>query len=163
MAKAIESQDLIVSFLGPTEFWPSTPPELYVQAYKTIFDTMRKHKVKVIYAIGTPYTPDTKDSNSRIARFASFFFRILTHNLWKSFVLIGDLFDREAEDLSWTIVRVGRLTDGTNGKTAAFEYVGAPGWSSNTTRFGAAEWIVDQIDRDDQDWVRKKPAVSTSK
>lgn len=163
MATAIEDQDLIVSFLGPTEFWPSTPPELYVQAYKTIFDTMRKQKVKVIYAIGTPYTPDTKDSNSHIARFASFFFRIFSHNLWKSFVLIGNLFDREAEDLSWTIVRVGRLSDGANRKTTAFEYVGAPGWTSNTTRDGIAEWIVNQIDRDDQNWIHKKPAVSTSK
>ena len=124
---------------------------------------MRKHKVKVIYAIGTPYTPDTKDSNSRAAKFASLFFRILTHNLWKSFVLIGDVFDKDAEDLSWTIVRVGRLIDGTSGKTTAFEYVGAPGWSSNTTRDGVAGWIVDQIDRDDQDWIQKKPAVSTSK
>jgi hypothetical protein len=163
MATVIEGKDLIVSFLGPTEFWPSTPPEFYVQAYKTIFETMRKYKVKVIYAIGTPYTPDNKDRNSRIARFASFIFRILTHNLWKSFVLIGNLFDTEAEDLSWTIVRVGRLSDGMNGKTSAFEYVGAPGWTPNTTRVGVAGWIVNQIDRDDQDWIQKKPAVSTSK
>ena len=163
MATAIEGQDLVVSFLGPTGFWSSTPPELFVHAYKTIFDTMRKYKIKVIYATGTPYTPDAKDSNKFIARFISFFIRIITHNLWKSFVLIGELFDKEAEDLEWTISRVGRLSNETNKKTTAFEYVGAPGWTSSTSRSGVAEWIVDQIERDDQGWIRKKPAVCTSK
>lgn len=164
ISKSIEGQDVVVSFLGPTEFFSRQPPELFVEGYKKIFDGMRAHHVKRIYAIGTPYTRDPKDSAGGLyAKFPDLFFRVFAHNTWKSFVLIGELFDKEAGDLDWTIPRVARLTNDIDKETKAFEYIGASGWTPNSTRSGSAEWIVDQIDRGGNEYIHEKPAVGVPK
>lgn len=98
-----------------------------------------------------------------MAKFPDVFFRIFAPNLRNSFVLIGQLFDKEAGDLDWTMPRAGKLSNETDKKNKAFDYVGAPGWSPFTTRDGVAEWIVDQIDQGGNEYIHEKPAVCVSK
>jgi hypothetical protein len=164
ISKSIDGQDVVASFFGPTEFRSRQPPELFVEGYKKIFDGMRAHHVKRIYAIGTPYTQEPKDSaGGLVTKLPPLFFRIFANNLWKSFVLIGEVFDKEAGDLDWTIFRVAKLTNDAKTKTKAFEYVAATGWTPYSSRSGTAEWIVDQIDRGGNEYVHEKPAVGVPK
>lgn len=160
MSKVIEGQDVVVSFLGPTEFFSSQRPELFVEAYDKIFKAMREHHIKRIYAIGTPYLADEKDLQGGFkVKIPGAVFRVISHNLWKSFVLIGEVFEK-AEDLDWTIFRVGRLTDAeSKKKTEAFDYIGAKGWSPWSSRTGTAEWVIGQIDDDRKEHIHERPAV----
>ena len=123
---------------------------------------MRAHHVKRIYAIGTAYMPDAKDVQGGFkVKIPSAIFRVISHTLWKSFVLIGETFENDAKDLDWTIVRVGRLTDAeTKKQTEAFDYVGAKNWSAWSSRTGTAKWIVGQIDKGGKEYIHEKPAVS---
>jgi hypothetical protein len=70
----------------------------------------------------------------------------------------GKLLDDEAGDLDWTMYRVGELSN-SDGVTKAARYIGEGEWVLPTYRPGIAAWLLDQVERDEPEWVHQKPAL----
>jgi hypothetical protein len=149
----------VISLLGPTGLFSKVPPSVYTDAYTLIFNAMKQTGVSRILAVGAPYMPDHTDVPSFKARFANGFMRIVGSGIYADFEAIGKLFDGEKE-LRWTIARVGRLVDGEQAVRSGA--VGSKEWGGNTSRNGAAEWMVEFVEGSMDQWVGEKPALWSS-
>jgi hypothetical protein len=145
--------------LGPLTLREKTSPKIFTDAYEFIFQGMRDHQVKRIIAIGTPYIHDPKDADTLKVKFANAFIRIFASGIYAIFQAIGSVFDKDGQDLEWTIVRVGQLVD-----SKAAVKVGRLGdsvWTTSTSRDGAAEWLVEFVGKGALEYYGERPALSS--
>lgn len=157
LSKAIEGQDVVVSLLGPSGNVSGTP---FTDAYRLIFALMKRWDVKRILAMGTPSIPDPEDGFSILAFLGVAFVRIIANSAYRDIVSVGKLFDTEAtrKELDWTIFRLGFLTDGAP-QSSKTGYVAKNGWVMKNRRADVATWLVDEIEKDNSEWERKRPAI----
>lgn len=157
LSKAVEGQDGIVSLLGPTSDVAGTP---FTNAYHLIFSLMKRWGVKRILAMGTPSIPDEQDGFSIIAFLGVTLIRIIANSAYKDIVSVGKLFETEAtnDGLEWTIFRLGFLGNGAP-QSSKVGYVGKNGWVMKNQRADIATWLVDEIENDNSEWIRKKPSI----
>jgi hypothetical protein len=159
ITSTIQGTDAVISFLGSTSLAQRTPEDIFTDAYKRIFAAMREHGVTRIFAMATPSITDPSDKFSLVAAVGVRVIRTIAHSVWKELIAVGKLFDAEASDLQWTILRVGRLLDEESKVVAT--YVGEGGWNMNTSRPGTADWILGEVEKDGSgEWVKKRPALS---
>ncbi|PVH74505.1 NmrA family protein [Cadophora sp. DSE1049] len=157
LSKAIEGQDIIVSLLGPAGRVKGTP---FTDAYLLIFSLMKRLGVKRILAMGTPSITDPEDGFSIWAFLGVALIRILVYSAYKEIVGVGKLFETEAtkDGLDWTIFRLGFLSDGApQGSKAG--YVGQDGWAMKNRRADVASWLVNEVEKDNSEWIRKRPSL----
>ncbi|KAH7011056.1 hypothetical protein EDB80DRAFT_571256 [Ilyonectria destructans] len=157
LTKAIKGQDVIVSLLGPTGSVSGTP---YTDAYCLIFSLMKRWKVKRILAMGTLSISDPEDGFSILAFLGVTLIRIIANSTYKDIVSFGKLFDKEAtkDGLDWTIFRLGFLGDGAP-QTSKVGYVAKNGWAMKNQRADVASWLVEEIEKDNSEWIRKRPSI----
>lgn len=157
LSKAIEGQDVIVSLLGPAGTVSGTP---YTDAYRLIFPLMKRWGVKRILAMGTASISDPEDGFSILAFLGVVLVRILANSAYKDIVSVGNTFDTEAtkNELDWTIFRLGFLSDGAP-QTCKAGYVAKNGWALKNQRADIASWLIEEVEKDDSEWIRKRPAL----
>lgn len=86
---------------------------------------MKTHK-------GTPSIQDPNDKKAASATAIVFAIKTFVNSIYKEIVAVGKLFDEEAEDLDWTIYRIGGLTNDRGVLTAT--YIGHDDWNLATFR-----------------------------
>lgn len=121
---------------------------------------MKRWGVKRIFAMGTPSIPDEQDGLSIVAFLGITFIRIVANSAYNEVVNVGKLFDTEAtnDGLDWTIFRLGFLGDGAP-QSPKVGYVGKNGWTMKTQRADIATWLVDEVEKDNSEWIRKRPSI----
>jgi hypothetical protein len=164
LSSSIQGCDAVFSALGPTPSMsnPYTTPGTYTNAYRIIFKAMRKTGAKRIFAMGTPSVATPEDQRPLTTSLFVTTLRVFLNSVYTEVVAIGKLFDDEAEDLDWTMYRVGVLSNET-GVTTAANYVGEGDWCLTTFRPDVAVWLVDQIENEPAQYIHKKPALSSVK
>jgi hypothetical protein len=121
---------------------------------------MKRWGVKRILAMGTASIPDEQDGFSIIASLGVTLIRIIANSAYKDIVSVGKLFDTEATNggLDWTIFRLGFLANGAP-RSSKVGYVGKNGWVLKNQRADIATWLVDEVEKDNSEWIKKKPAI----
>lgn len=161
---------LILSFLGPTMTAP-LPETAFSDMYRLIFELMREHGVRRIFAMGTPsiYQDDDQSSLKRWGAIRGL--RLFYPNAYQNIIQIQAAFeDKQAtKDIDWTVFRIGQLggesdekswkTDREDGETYAGP-VGGPGWTLSQKRAALTRWLVDAAENNDAKWIGKMPAIS---
>ncbi|KAH8586622.1 NmrA family protein [Bisporella sp. PMI_857] len=157
LSKAIEGQDVIVSLLGPAGRVEGTP---FTDAYLLIFSLMKRWGVKRILAMGTPSITDPEDGFSIWAFLGVTLIRIIVNSAYKEIVGVGKVFETEAtkDRLDWTIFRLGFLSNGAPQASKA-GYVGQNGWVMKNQRADVASWLVNEVEKDNSKWIRKRPSL----
>jgi len=154
----------------------SLAPGTFTNPYRLVFQAMRDTGIKRIFVMGTPSVRDP-DENFPLSialliaavRFLGTVFALITKLFGKpggspfaEVRAVGRLLDQEAGDLDWTMYRIGNLSN-DKGVTKAVRHVGEGDWVLPTYRPGIAAWLVDQIERNEPDWVQQKPALYSLK
>ncbi|OJJ05552.1 hypothetical protein ASPVEDRAFT_137884, partial [Aspergillus versicolor CBS 583.65] len=124
------------------------------------FPLMKRWGVKRILSMGTPSIPDEQDGFSIIAFLGVTLIRIIANSAYKDIVSVGKLFETEAtnDGLEWTIFRLGFLGNGAP-QSSKVGYVGKNGWVMKNQRADIATWLVDEVENDNSEWIRKKPSI----
>lgn len=168
ISTAVSKARVIVSLLGPNER-RGIDSALFVNFYRTVFDAMRTHNVKRIFAMGTISIPDPGDKFSIQRLLLLGLVRALAESAYQMIVAIGELFAKEAEGLDWTIYRIAGIPGGSDEASwkkdredgEIFEgYIGEPGWSVSQKRGRLARWLVDAVEDGKTKWIGKMPAIS---
>ena len=156
---AIHGVDAVVSFLGPTAFWPAGNPLEKVMI--KIMETMRKEGVKRFIPMGTPSITDSLDRNSYKMRTIVYTIYLLANTAYNDIVAIGDLFkSKEYDDLEWTVGRISILKSAAEptGKVNV-GYVGDGKGSIFSQRADWAQFVLVEIS--EKKWIRKMPFISS--
>lgn len=159
-----QKPDAVISLLGPTasaSLMPWTIGDTFTDGYCRIMAEMRNNGVKRILVMGTVsiYVPEDKPSLGRA--FLVWIVYLLVHAAWRQIIGISELFQNEAQDLDWTIFRIGNLGNGPVGEIAE-GYVGDGNTSLGIQRSELAEWLVGEAEKDDSRWIKGFPSVSTA-
>jgi hypothetical protein len=178
LISAVKGSDAVMSALGPPLALSgiSVAPGTYTNTYRLIFQAMRDTGMKRIFVMGAPSVSQPQDriplSISLVMAIGGFLigsYGTLTSlfgypggSPFTECRATGRLLDEEAEDLDWTMYRVGALSD-EEGVTKAVTNIGEGDWVLPTFRPGIASWIVDQIEREEPEWVHLKPALYSVK
>ena len=88
------------------------PANVFSITYRLVFRLMRQHGVRRIYVLGTFSIYDSLDQFSILRSLLVWFIWTVAHHAWQEFVNIGRVFEDEAQDLDWTVFRVGWLVPG---------------------------------------------------
>ncbi|KAJ8100203.1 hypothetical protein POJ06DRAFT_275323 [Lipomyces tetrasporus] len=130
------------------------------QDVTSLFSALTSAGIKQIIATGTTSIHDPEDNFSFVAFIALAFIWIIAHAAWKDIVTFGKLFDTEATaaGLDWTIFRLGFLGNKESQSTKA-GYVAKDGWSLMIQRENIANWLVAEMEKDNSEWIRKRPAI----
>lgn len=156
IATSINSCDVVFSALGPTG--RNIEPGSLCNAYRNVFAAMRSSSIKRIFLMGTPSIVTPEDKQPLSVRLSVGGLRLVMNAVWQEVVAIGKLLDEEAQDLHWTMYRVGWLKN-EDGVTRAAKFVGEGDWNLSTFRPGIVKWNLDQIEKGVSEWVREKPAL----
>ncbi|KAJ5572722.1 hypothetical protein N7450_009706 [Penicillium hetheringtonii] len=153
LSSAIQGQDAIISLLGPAGNVVGTP---FTDAYRLIFPLMKRWEVKRILAMGTASIPDENDGFSIIAFLGILLIRILANSAYRDIVSVG----KRLRKTDWIGLFSG-WGSWENGepKSSKAGYVGKNGWAMKNQRADVATWLIDEVENDDSEWIRKKPAI----
>jgi hypothetical protein len=152
----VEGHAAIVSALGPNTLRPA--PRAIADAYRTLFAAMHRFGVRRILALGTISVPDPADRFALSSALAIGAVRTLAKDAWRSIIEIAAAFDDDADGLDWTLYRVGGLGNGPEGDVIA-TYIGGEGYNSTVNRADVAKWLVEQVERDEPQFVGKRPLL----
>lgn len=73
---------------------------------------------------------------------------------------IEKVFKEEGEGLDWTVYRVGLLKSSPeDDRVAEAGWVGVGDWSINLERRDWANWLVQEVEREEPRWVGEIPVV----
>lgn len=119
-------------------------------------------------AVSTVSANESSDSFNILSWLMTTIVRLLIPAAYQCMRSIARVFQDEAQDLDWTVFRIGVIMGGHDesswrkGRENATHagYVGDPFWKIWTNRSGLARWLVDVIEDGQGQWVGKSPAVS---
>ncbi|KAI1213749.1 NmrA family protein [Annulohypoxylon truncatum] len=157
---AIRGQDAIISVVGPSGMRAQTA--VFVPAYKLILSIMKEEGVRRIIALSTFSVKDPNDKPSVFIWFLTTVLWAVAHNIWKSIVDVGEVFDKYGGDIDWTLFRVGFLGNGPRGKVVD-GYVADGTLGASVERADIAEWALTQAEKSPPEYVRAKPGISSIK
>ncbi|KAK5651253.1 hypothetical protein OQA88_12661 [Cercophora sp. LCS_1] len=168
ISTAVQNARVVVSLLGPNERH-GLDAAPFVNFYRSVFEAMRTHGVKRIFAMGTVSIPAPEDKFSIQRLLILGLVRALAASAYHLILAIGDLFVKEAEGLDWTVYRIAGIPGGSDEASwkqdredgEIFEgYIGEPGWSASQKRARLARWLVDAVEDGKTKWIGKMPAIS---
>jgi putative NADH-flavin reductase len=164
ITSAIEGCDVVFSALGPNVSFSNihVAPGTYTNLYRIIFKAMRKTGAKRLFVMGTPSIVTPKDKQPFTTKLLITALKVALNSVYTEVVATGKLLDDEAQDLDWTMYRVGNLSNDT-GVTKAANNVGEGDWSLTTFRPDVATWLLDQIEKETPEYVHEKPALHSVK
>lgn len=164
MTSAIAGCDAIVSALGPpTNLSIFTMKRgTFYQPLQAMIKAARASGIKRMLVLGTPSAAVDGDMPPLSIRFFIGFLKLFLNAVYSEIGALGRVLDGEAQDLDWTMYRLGMLSNG-KGDTSASANVGTDGWVNATHRPSLAKWIVDQVEVENGPWSHKKPAVYSVK
>lgn len=144
-------------------------PTMYTDFYETVFQLMKEHGVRRIFAMSTlsVWQPEDEFSLIRLLVVTLVFF--VAQFGWRTARAIGRVFEERAEGLDWTVFRIAGIPGGDSeadwkkdredGET--FEgWIGQKGWVPQQKRAALARWLVDAAEDGKPRWIQKMPAVS---
>ncbi|PYI24424.1 NAD(P)-binding protein [Aspergillus japonicus CBS 114.51] len=159
LRRAIQGQPVIVSVLGPSGMTIKDTP--FPDFYRRIFRLMREAHVSRILALSTFSVPHARDRFSLPCSLLVGMLRVLGHSAWRNLIEVARAFDEDAEDLEWTLFRVGFLKDQGPGWVVE-GYVGDGALGLGVNRCDVARWVVEQAALDQAEHVRDKPGISSA-
>ncbi|KAJ7650209.1 hypothetical protein FB45DRAFT_731091 [Roridomyces roridus] len=156
LSKAMESVDIVLSALGPSQFSqpPGTP---LAHAYRRIVNVMKEKGVKRLIALGTISIEDPEDQFNFVYYGMVKTVSITMHNAYKDIRAIGAVI-RASQLEHWTIVRVPVLSNSTS-KDVKVGYIGGKeiGNRISLNRAGFAAFVVQEIGK--KEWDCKAPVL----
>ncbi|PKS10115.1 hypothetical protein jhhlp_001865 [Lomentospora prolificans] len=170
LSSAMAKCTIILSLLGPDIKDKDIKPSMYADIYKSsVFPLMRQHGIKRIFASSTITTQRPEDHWTLIQTVIVWFVWLFANPVYRNVINLAKVFDNDASDLEWTVFRVAQIpgeSDETSWKVDREEgevfsgWVGEKWWTSSVKRSALARWIVDQVESEENKWVRKMPAVA---
>lgn len=166
LGEAISKATVVISLLGPVGKPPSGEFP-FPGYYSTIFPLMRSHSTKRILAMGTASIDDPNDKSSFIRRALVTGVRYGFSAAYRTILGIAKVFQEEAQDLDWTVFRLGMVQGGHDEESWKKDRddrvfagpVGEVGWTWYVRRGALAKWLVDRAE--DGDAVTEHmPAIS---
>lgn len=151
--EAIRGSDAVVSVIGPLGRQDTL---IFAPAYEHIIDSMKKHGVKRLIALGTPSVPDAHDRFNFIFWALTFGVGFLIHKGYTDMKTLGQ--DIRESGLDWTIVRVPLLTNRPKQGNVKVGYFGSGVTWFRLTRADFADFLVKQLA--DRKYIGKAPAIS---
>ncbi|KAJ6575512.1 NADH(P)-binding-domain-containing protein [Mycena sp. CBHHK59/15] len=155
LSKAMEGVDVVLSALGPSQFsQPSGTP--LAHAYERIIETMQRHQVDRLIALGTASIGAPEDKFNLTYSLMVKSVSISMRNAYKDILAIAAVI--QASNLDWTIVRVPILSNDTS-RDVIVGYIG-DGKTKNTvtlSRLGFAAFVVEEVTK--KQWHRKLPLL----
>lgn len=168
LSLALSKCDIILSLLGPNKlFFPLPSP--YPGYYAALFQLMRQHSVRRIFAMGTLSIVDPGDTWSLLRFLMVLIVRILARGPYTTVLGIAQVFKEQAQDLDWTVYRIGGIPGGCDEESWKKDredgpiyagYIGTPQWKIYSRRGALARWLVDCVESGAEQWIGKMPAVS---
>ena len=169
LSEAISKCNVVVSLLGPNSR-KMNDYSLFADQYRHVWAGMREHGVKRIYVMGTFSKVEPEDQSSFLRALIVWFVYLFVNIWWHNIINICKAYEDDASDLDWTIFRIGAILGGNDevawkeqrSGEVAVGWVGEPNWTSRINRSELARWLIDAAEeKTAQEWVRKKPAVSS--
>ncbi|KAH7143486.1 hypothetical protein EDB81DRAFT_934753 [Dactylonectria macrodidyma] len=168
LSTAISQSSTILSLLGPNTLW-YIDTTIYTNFYKSVFNLMRQHGVRRIFAMSTlsVWQPEDTFALTRWLLVTLVFF--VAHFGWRTARAMARVFEESAEGLDWTVFRIAGIPGASDEKTwkedredgDSFEgWIGQTGWSTHQKRAALARWLVDAAEDGKTRWIGKMPAVS---
>ena len=114
-------------------------------------------KPPYVLALGTISISSPLDNFSLAAYLLVAVVWLLAHGAYKEFVTLGETFEKAAEGISWTVYRVGHLSDKPGVGDGRAGYVAQDGWTVSTPKTDVAGWLVREVEA--KKWVGKMPAL----
>jgi nucleoside-diphosphate-sugar epimerase len=150
ISDVVSKSNVVISLLGPNII-RTLPPNFFADQYRRVWAAMRDHNVKRIFAMGTFSIVEPQDGFSILKWLAVWFVYLLANSAWQNIINLGKAYEEEAQDLDWTIYRVGGVLGGHDDKTWARQrkggvyegWLGEKGWTFSTQRSELARWLVD--------------------
>lgn len=170
LSAAVAKSRLIVSLLGPSIEAP-VPEETFSDMYRNIFNMMRQHGVRRIFAMGTPSIFQDSDHTSWKRWGAIKGLRLFYPGAYKNIICIQNAFEDQTstKNIDWTVFRVGQLggesdeaswrTDREDGEIYVGP-VGGPGWTFSQKRAALTRWLADASESNVTELIGKMPAVT---
>ncbi|KAH6842312.1 hypothetical protein B0I37DRAFT_195666 [Chaetomium sp. MPI-CAGE-AT-0009] len=168
LSTAVARARVVVSLLGPNSM-RGFNPETYFDFYKALFQQMRAHGVRRIFAMSTVSYPVPEDTFSLKRLMIVALVRTVVPLGYQTVFRICQAFLDHADGLDWTVYRIAGIPGGSDEASwrqdredgQAFEgWVGEAGWTTAQKRGALARWLVDAVEDGKPQWIRKMPAVS---
>ncbi|PWI72490.1 hypothetical protein PCL_11113 [Purpureocillium lilacinum] len=165
---AVSECSVVVSLLGPNTL-RYINPATFTGFYETLFETMRTHGVRRIFAMSTLSYAQPNDRFSAIRWLLVALVFFVAHFGWRTARGIGRVFEEHAAGLDWTVFRIAGIEGGSDEdswKTGREDgevyegWIGQMGWSASQNRAALTRWLVDAVEDGKAQWIRKMPAVS---
>lgn len=158
--KDIGHVDVVISALGPPLGRRHSPTLPISTAYQSLVVAMNKHGCSRLIALSTISATDPRDKFSLIPWSLVQLIKIFQPNAYKEITTLSEFIRKQTDVPDWTLVRVPALTNGVDEDNVA-GYVGDGHVGSTLTRAALAAFFVEQIEN--TQWVRKAPAISSTK
>ncbi|KAM0325451.1 hypothetical protein ACHAQA_007437 [Verticillium albo-atrum] len=158
----------IISLLGPNTV-TGIKPEVFIDFYLLIFDLMREHGVKRIFAMGTITITLDDDKVSIPRRLIAAFMYLLVNKAWQTVMGIKRIFEENTQDIDWTVYRIAAIPGGSDAVSWKTDRedgevyegpVAGQGWGFQLKRGLLARWLVDAVEDGKSQWIGKMPAIS---
>jgi nucleoside-diphosphate-sugar epimerase len=168
LSGAVAQSAVVVSLLGPNTI-RGINPEIYFDFYKELFQQMRAHAVRRIFAMSTLSYSVPEDRSSLKRGLLVALVRTVVPLGYQTVHRLCQAFLEHAEGLDWTIFRIAGIPGGSDEASwrqdredgEAFEgWVGEEGWCTSQRRGALARWLVDAVEDGKPQWIGKMPAVS---
>jgi putative NADH-flavin reductase len=152
VVQAVAGQDGVVSALGPSK------PDFNTMTLgmKNVLAGMREHGVRRLVTLTGAGVPDPNDRPGPFNHFIVFLLKRLSPGVLED--SLGGIEQVRASDLDWTIVRVGRLTDGPKTGSVKVGWVGA-GPKPTIARADAAGFMLEELEA--RRHIRQAPFIGT--
>ena len=156
-SKAVEGVEAVLSALGPLASHPNNNP--LAHGYKLLLELMQRHSVTRLIALGTASIIDENDKSSWAYSAMIATVKLLARNAYNDIVAVGEVIKASPENLRWTIVRVGLLTNAENNDVIV-GYVGDGKTGTRLARAGYATFALQELEK--EQWSRKAPLISSA-
>ncbi|KAF3483054.1 NmrA family protein [Arthroderma uncinatum] len=161
LSAAIKGQDAILSSIGPKNIFGDYGRQ-FTDGYRLIIKLMHEHGVRRIIAMSTISAYDERDRFTFMRSAAYWTVHLLGRRAQKEILGIGDVFKKDGEGLDWTLYRVGVLGDSKeDGRVAQAGWVGDGKSTIYLERRDWANWMIQEVEREEPMWVREMPVISS--
>ncbi|EIM22653.1 hypothetical protein WALSEDRAFT_68096 [Wallemia mellicola CBS 633.66] len=146
--------DAFISCAGPLSGSQGTP---ITDCYAKLLPLLASNGVHRAIMLCTPSFSQPEDSFSLLWSFGRVFMRLLHFTEFNEMVSVGELVTlRSPADMTWTLFRVGGLTDGAEKNTTA-TMLGSGKDHVTISRESVAAWLLKEIK--DSQWKLKAPYI----
>ncbi|KAK3362324.1 hypothetical protein B0T25DRAFT_524024 [Lasiosphaeria hispida] len=172
LSQLVSRIDVVATLLGP-QLGNAPDPSPIPGYYDALFNLMRQHSVKRIFALTTASLANVEGDGSSLTRlFLAGAIRVIVPAAYRTVQAVGATFRSDKpHDLDWTLFRIAHIPGGDDeaswktDREVGGVYVGpiGPQWSVTIRRGRLARWLVDSVESGAPELIGKVPAVSGTK